>query len=579
MAEKQKKILLCAIVLLYTVLFFIFITSYAFDDLGFDFAGYALRYKFAFSGWIKNLWLGMPAGTFDGELPSLLPLVFQSLGFGSFTLPVTLSVFALQLLVPVVFLFIGRLFGIGWKKSVLLGLLFVLNPFTFKFFNRYYEFAAWFLFFVSFYFYYKFLESKGFDKKNFAFAVLASSAMVLSHPSLILFWGIAFAALLLDFVDLKRFAAIVLFTAGIMAFWLLPFFGFSSLSIVSMQKGSELMTTGIRASNYFFALAMPLILLVFHRNIRHNARVFRFFLIATIIAVAYAIAPAALPLLNVPFAHSFHVFFFFAIVLALMQLLKNNVINSRHVAIAGIAAISCVALFFPVVARQFVFQEPRYSNYEFGGQRINYSEFEALLQKIPKNARFETLPSDMVIYARANSQYGLMSLRGWGYNAYALKESNEIGAKLTGMNISCSEFVAGSEKTATAYWIALNETGQEFLENCGLRKKIGGKIPSLYLLDSNNIGLVDGAELLDFENTFLKFRTTKQNVLVKVSWFPRWHAYSGGKELPIENANPGMIVHAQPGSIVELRYEKAGIDFAGIIISIIALILFVLALV
>ncbi len=577
MAENKKKdFLLYAIVLSYAILFLIFITSYAFDDLGFDFAGYALRYKFAFSGWIKNLLLGIPAGTYDGELPSILPKLFEFLGFGSFTLPVTLSVFALQLLLPIIFLFIGRLFGIDWKKSVLLGLLFVLNPFTFKFFNRYYEFAAWFLFFVSFFFYYGFLESKKFDKKNFAFGVIASGAMILSHPSVIFFWGIAFAMLILDFVDLKRFAAIALFAAGLTAFWLLPFFGFSALSVVSAQSGGDLITVGIRASNYFFALAMPLILIFFSSVLKQNARVFRFFSIATVIAIVYAIAPK-LPLLNVPFAHSFHIFFFFAIVIAVMQLLKSQAISKKHVLAVGIIALACVVLFFPIVARQYVFKEPRYGDYDFAGQRINYSEFDALLQKIPENERFETLPSDMVIYAQANAKYGLLSLRGWGYNAYALKESNEISGQLVSMNVSCGEFVSGSEKTATAYWIALNEIGENFLKNCGL-KKIAGNLPALYLLDSNKTALVDGAELLEFENTLIKFKAAQKIVLVKTNWFPRWHAVSNGKELAIGNAKPGMLVSAQPGSIVEMHYEKSGIDFAGIIISLVVLVFFVLAL-
>ncbi len=573
--------LLAIVVLLYAFLFFIFFSSYAFDDLGFDFPGYALRYHFAFSGWIKNLLFGVPAGTFDGVLPAFLPLFLKALGIGSFTLPVTASVFLLQLAIPIIFIAIGRLFGLDWKKAILLGLVFVLNPFSFKFFNRYFEFASWFFFLAAFLFYYKFLEAKRFEKKYFAPGVLASTAIVLSHPSGIYFWAIAFACILKDFVDLKRFAAIAFFTGALSAFWLLPFFSFAGFSIVAGQKGAELMTTGIKAASYFFALAMPIIWIVFSQKLKENKRVFRLFSFSTALAIVYAIAPQ-LPVLNVPFAHSFHAFFAFASLLAIMQLLKARAVTKNHFIAAAIVLAACVVVLFPVVARQYFFSEPRYSSFEsdFGGQaqRINFTDIKALLEKIPKDSRFETLPYDALVSPYSAMFYDLVSLRGWGYNAYSLKESDALAKKLTSMNISCEEFVAGSELTATPYWIAMNETGEKFLKNCGL-KKLAGKLPALYFLESNKATLVDGAELLELENTRIRFKATQKTVLVKANFFPRWHAFSGGKEIPIEDAHPGMLIETQPDSVVELQYGFAQIDLIGIIVSIAAILLFVLALV
>jgi hypothetical protein len=170
-------------------------------------------------------------------------------------------------------------------------------------------------------------------------------------------------------------------------------------------------------------------------------------------------------------------------------------------------------------------------------------------------------------------------LRGWGYNAYALKESDEVGTKLTSLNVSCQDFVSESEKTATAYWISLDESSEKFLKNCGL-KKIAGENPSLFFLDSKNISLVDGAQLLEFNNTKIKLRARAENVLVKVSWFPRWSAIDSttGQKLSIQDAKPGMLLKVEPGTIVELDYGLTETDWSGIIISVVFVLLFLLAL-
>jgi hypothetical protein len=212
--------------------------------------------------------LGLPASTFDGFLPALLPLFFRALGAGFFTLPLMLSIFVLRAIVPLLFIPLGRIFGFGKKSSILLGLIFVLNPILFKFFNRYYEFAGWLFFVLWFAFFYKFLEAKQFNRLLFAASVASASLLVLSHTAPLFFLAIAALFLIRSKRDLERAITVGLLTAGLTAFWLLPFFSYQQLSMVSVQSGMELQSLGIQAAGFLL-----LLLLFFSTFIFHNVRV------------------------------------------------------------------------------------------------------------------------------------------------------------------------------------------------------------------------------------------------------------------------------------------------------------------
>ena len=61
---------------------------------------------------------------------------------------------------------------------------------------------------------------------------------------------------------------------------------------------------------------------------------------------------------------------------------------------------------------------------------------------------------------------------------------------------------------------------------------------------------------------------------IEQSFFPRWKAYQNGKELEIEDKKPGIKILSTEKGFVELRYEKTFADWAGIIISLVSIIIF-----
>ncbi len=568
----KNDLLNAVIVAGYLLLVFSAFSTQFFDDLGFDYAGYALRYNYAFEGWSKNLLLGVPVSTFDGFLPSFLPLFFKFLGFGAFTLPLTLSIFVLRLLVPLAFIPIGNLFRLNKRYSLTAGLVFALNPITFKFFARYYEFFAWFAFLFAFVFFYKFLEEKGFSRKYFLLSSLAISFVALSHTATLFFLAPAFLVMVKSLPELKKLFSVGLLSAGLTSFWVLPFFAFLPFSVVSTQAGLELVSAGIMASNYFFVALLLLVFAFFLlKRIPFSERIFRLLALALALSCLQTFFPF-LPLIEKPFAHSFHVFFVFVLLLSGMFLFRRKVFSEKTAAysLALAAAFLLLAVFFvPKINSQYFLQEPRFSSYSFGGVK-DFSEVDALLTQIPHKTRFEVFPYDPIISAYSSLKYDLSSLLGWGYNAYALSEGFEF-RKLVSMGLGCEEFREGAALTSTTHWVSLSEGASAYLSGCGfLPVSEPGKIPALFVLPEN-APLIENAELLQYENTYIKAKVSSGEAFIKVNYFPGWKAFLDGKEVPVEKHLHGMKVFSGKPATLELKYLPTAVDWIAIIISLVSL--------
>jgi hypothetical protein len=68
-----------------------------------------------------------------------------------------------------------------------------------------------------------------------------------------------------------------------------------------------------------------------------------------------------------------------------------------------------------------------------------------------------------------------------------------------------------------------------------------------------------------------------RGVLFKESWFDRWHAFVNGREVNVLRAGPGFMYVLLPNdsrfpATVQWRYEKSPADWAGIAVSVVALI-------
>jgi len=61
-------------------------------------------------------------------------------------------------------------------------------------------------------------------------------------------------------------------------------------------------------------------------------------------------------------------------------------------------------------------------------------------------------------------------------------------------------------------------------------------------------------------------------LLVKISYFPKWHAYQDGKEIPIIQASPSLIFLYGKGKI-DLKYEDLKIEKIGRLISLVSIVL------
>lgn len=553
-----------AIVLLY-VLMILVSTQFFFDDLGFDYAGYALRYNSLGESWIQEQHLGIPAGTFDPVLPGVLPFLIKLIGIGSFTLPLTLSILIIRMIFPFAFLYLGKSFGFDKKLSFIAGIIFVFNPVLFKFFNRFYEFTAWLFFVMAFVSFYNFLKEKEFSKKHFGLSVLFVCLTALSHATGLMFIAFSFLLITETRQELKKLFFTGLASAGIMAFWLIPFFSFVNLSVLQEQKGMLLVSNGIIASGIFLAVILLAGIFLLRKFNKNYSKINRLLLGSFILSVIILVLPL-IPVIEKPFAHSYHALFIFVLLISFLALIKEKLITKKHLAYTGIALLVIIIFLFQTVERQYFFDEPKLSEYKI--EEINF-----LLEEIPNDSRFELLSFNPVIHS-FTALKGKLSLNGWGYNAYTLIESEEIGTKMISMNLSCEEFTQRIEKTAANYWIVLDEKGEKYLTDCGLKEKTQkANYPKLYFYEKNS-SLVENGKLIEFSDKKVVIDSFGGNVLLKQSFFPRWTAYQNEKKLELINKNPGIEILNSEKGLIELKYENTLIDWTGIIISLISLIVF-----
>ena len=56
-------------------------------------------------------------------------------------------------------------------------------------------------------------------------------------------------------------------------------------------------------------------------------------------------------------------------------------------------------------------------------------------------------------------------------------------------------------------------------------------------------------------------------VLVKVSYFPNWHAYSNEKEIPVYTASPNLMAVYAKGR-VDFVFERSNLEIIAILMSL-----------
>ena len=207
----DKKILFLALILLGLIFLLAnFFYYYAHDDLSFDYVGYAMRAFHAFDGgWNNNHYLGYPASVFTPLLPSVMPVLFKAIGLGAITLPITLSILLVRILLLCSFVLVGKNLNLKALPSLVLGVVFVFNPFTFNFLNRYYELTAWLFFVIFFWAIFNLLEKE--KKAFFLPSVLSLSAIILSSQIPAIFAGILSLLLINSIQRLKKIVLIFLF--------------------------------------------------------------------------------------------------------------------------------------------------------------------------------------------------------------------------------------------------------------------------------------------------------------------------------------------------------------------------------
>jgi hypothetical protein len=413
--------------------------------------------------------------------------------------------------------------------------------------------------------FYKFLKEKE-HKKYFALTVLFVCLTTLSHLGPLIFIAISFALLIESKNEIKKLLSVGIISTGITAFWFMPFFYFVNLSIVEKQKGMLLTSQGIVASGIFLAFALLAVLFVFMKAKNRHPRIERLIKGSFILSVVILFFPL-LPVIEKPFAHSYHAFFVFVLLIAVLILIKENSIKKEHLIFMSIAFIVSLLLAFPVIERQYSFEEPRLKDYKI-------KDISLLTKEIPGDSRFEVLPFNPVIHSFTALNKKL-SLNGWGYNAYTLKESNSIGTKMASMQLPCKEFIEGIKKTATNYWIVTNREGENYVKKCRLKEKTKLKegFPKLYYFEEYS-PLVENGKLIEFSNKKVVIESFGGNVLLKQSFFPGWNAYQHGKKLKTANKKPGIEILNTKEGIIKLKREKTLVEWIGTIISIASIAIF-----
>jgi hypothetical protein len=88
----------------------------------------------------------------------------------------------------------------------------------------------------------------------------------------------------------------------------------------------------------------------------------------------------------------------------------------------------------------------------------------------------------------------------------------------------------------------------------------------------NDVAPISSARRDGPQQTTISVETSARGVLFKETWFDRWHAYVNGRQVNVLRAGPGFMYLQLPQDIrfpaaVEWRYEKAVVDWAGIVVS------------
>lgn len=550
------------------------------DDLGFDFAGYAQRYHFAFSGWVKNLLGGVPADIFVPTLPSIFPLFFRTLGLGSFTLPLALSALLFRISLVFSFVLIARHFKVHWALGGIAGLLLVLNPITYSFFDRYYELAAWAFFALSFLFLYRLVQEKSFSLNNFLASSIFGALCTLSSSVGVFFLGMASVFLITSKDDLKKIIAVWILLIGLSAYWLFPFVAYYDLSIISRFEGHVLQTPGTFYSSVFLVLALGASILYFYKKIPQERRAFQLLSLTFLISVIRIIFPT-LPVIGKAFTHSYHIFYLFVLFFCFLAIAKKIPADKKFFTSIGSVFLTLVVLGGPMMFERYTFKSVSFSNYELNGEAINFLEVENALKQIPKNTRFETLPYDPVISAPASVLYDLTSVFGWGFNGVTLVGFEDLKMDFSKKQVLCSEILRAEKLFGLSHVISLTSESSKDLEECGFEKIKTLNQVSLFVSPrfEGKSFLVENGELLEYSNTKVVLLANPPSVLFKENYFPRWKAYVNGNPAEIIDKKPGMQVSVEKKSLVELRYEWTIIEFTGFFVTAIATIIMIVLII
>jgi len=572
--EKNSLALNGAIVALFlAVLFFSFSFEMA-DDLGFDFAGYAQRYNFAFSGWVKNVLGGVPADTFYPQVPSILPIALKAIGLGDFTLPVALSILVFRLLLAASFVLVAQHFKVSKKTGLLIGLLFVLNPVIYNFLDRYYELASWTFFVVFFVSFYGLLKEKKFSNKLFLLSGIFAALSVLSSQTALFFITISTLFLMTSKEDIKRLFLTGIFAAGLCAFWLLPFLYYLGLSVVSQTQGSLLQTPGIFYSSVFAIALLGITAFLFWKRKTAQKRILQLSTLAFFLALIELLAPH-LPLINKPFIHSYHVFFFFVLAFCWLSIIKEIRVNTKIV--FGAFAVFTIILIVghAKIIGQYVSPIPTFSTYMVDEKPLDFSDPDYFLKKIPIDAKYEVFPYDPVVSSYSSVHYGLTNLLGWGFNAVALKNGIDPDLKFSPENTNCRDIEDLEKDFGLSHVISLNEKAQAKLSECQWNKAEQKGQVALFTspnYDGKSL-LVENGELLEYGNNYVKVLARPPQTILKINYFPLWKAYAEGKEIQITDKTPGMQVSVEKETTVEFKFENSLLENFSVAITFFTFIL------
>jgi hypothetical protein len=94
---------------------------------------------------------------------------------------------------------------------------------------------------------------------------------------------------------------------------------------------------------------------------------------------------------------------------------------------------------------------------------------------------------------------------------------------------------------------------------------------------NNDVAAISSAHEDGPQQMTISVDSNARGVLFKESWFDRWHAYVNGSEVKVLSAGPGFMYVLLPKdtrfpAVVQWRYEKSVVDWAGIVVSVATLI-------